>query len=405
MKKGMILALAALALFSCRHPEVEFVDFDTFKVLSVKSSDVFMPDGSLNPEIRVMEDPEIDTDTKIATTDANSIVRNILGEVNCNNIIHVAGTYKGHDVDGSELIQSGKLLLPSSGPIKNMIIVSHYTIGANYEAPSETFPLEGIWAAKGYAVVVADYIGFGVTSKRIHPYMHVRSTARSVVDMALAVKPYLEHIGRKPESDQVILAGYSQGGATTLAVMDMIQDHYAKELPIKKVYAGGGPYDLAATFDISMEWDQTGIPCAIPMIVQGVNEGENLGLKMADFFQPNLLAHYDEWINSKSFTVKEINLKMQATSMHEIMTAEGRDKKNAETARLYQALLGNGVLHFNPTAPIYLFHSTQDKTVPFINALKAEAWFKGWDVSYDFGAYGKHGAGCVRFLINTYADL
>ena len=112
MKKGMILALAALALFSCRHPEVEFVDFDTFKVFSVKSSDVFMPDGSLNPEIRVMEDPEIDTDTKIATTDANSIVRNILGEVNCNNIIHVAGTYKGHDVDGSELVQSGKLLLP-----------------------------------------------------------------------------------------------------------------------------------------------------------------------------------------------------------------------------------------------------------------------------------------------------
>lgn len=407
MKKGMILALTALVLFSCRHPEVEFVDFETFKVISVKSSDIFMPDGSLNPEIRVMENPDIDDepDTKIAATDANSIVRNILGEVNYNNITHVAGTYKGHDVDGSELVQSGKLLLPSSGPIKNMIIVSHYTIGANFEAPSETFPLEGIWAAKGYAVVVADYIGYGVTSKRIHPYMHVRSTAQSVVDMALAVKPYLEHIGRKPESDQVILAGYSQGGATTLAVMDMIQDNYADVFPIKKVYAGGGPYDLAATYDTAMEWDETGIPCAIPMIVQGVNEGEDLGLRMGDFFQPDLLEHYDEWINSKSFTVKEINLKMKATSMHELMTDEGRDKRNPETARLYQALMGNGVLHFNPTAPIFLFHSTQDKTVPFINALKAEAWFKGWDVQYDFGEYGKHGTGCVRFLIKTYADL
>ena len=39
---------------------------------------------------------------------------------------------------------------------------------------------------------------------------------RRTVDMALAVKPYLEHIGRKPESEEVILLGYSQGGSTIL---------------------------------------------------------------------------------------------------------------------------------------------------------------------------------------------
>ena len=349
MKRILLISFAALALAACRHPEVEYVDFDTFKVLSVKSSDVFMADGSLNPEVRVMENPDIDPeDTKVAYTNANAIVRDILGEVNCNRLIHIAGTYTGHDVDGSPVTLSGKLLLPAEGPVKNMIIVSHYTIGANYEAPSETFPMEGIWAAKGYAVVIADYIGFGVTAGRIHPYMHVESTARSVVDMALAVKPYLKHIGREPESEEVILAGYSQGGATTVAVMDMIQDDYKDVFPIKKVYAGGGPYDLAATYDTSMEWDQTGIPCAIPMIVQGINVGEDLGLKMEDFFQPDLLAHYNEWINSKDFTVKEINFKINATSLHEIMTAAGRDKSSPETARLYQSLLSNSVLNFAP---------------------------------------------------------
>ncbi|MBP3203287.1 MAG: alpha/beta hydrolase [Bacteroidales bacterium] len=409
MKKLVLAALSAFALCACHHPEVEFVDFDTFHVTSVKSADVFMSDGSLNPEIRVMENSEPEdydnVPTKLAYANANSIVRDLLGVINSNRLIHIAGTYTGHDVDGSPITLSGKLLLPESGPVKNLMIVSHYTIGANYEAPSETFPMEGIWAAKGYAVVIADYIGFGVTAKRIHPYMHVESTARSVVDMALAVKPYLEHIGRKPESEEVILAGYSQGGATTLAVMDMLQDDYADVFPIKKVYAGGGPYDLAATYDISMEWDQTGIPCAIPMIVQGINEGEHLGLEMSDFFLPDLLAHYDHWINSKSYTVKEINTLMNATALHEIMTEGGRDKHNRETARLYQALLGNGVLHFSPHAPIYLFHSTQDRTVPFVNALKAELWFKNRDVQYDFGEYGKHGTGCVRFLINVYKDL
>ena len=406
MKKYLILTLAALALLSCRHPEVEFVDFDTFHVTSVKSGDVFMEDGSLNPEFHFMEEPNIDSgETKLAYTDVNSMVRDILGEVNCNSLYHVAGTYTGHDVIGAPLTLSGKLLIPKKGPVKNLIIVSHYTIGANFETPSETFPLEGIWAAKGYAVCIADYIGFGVTADRIHPYMHTESTARSVVDMALAVKPYLEHIGRKPESDEVILAGYSQGGATTVAVMDMIQDECETELPIKKVYAGGGPYDLAATYDISMELDKTGIPCAIPMIVQGINEGEYLGLEMADFFKPSLLEHYDEWINSKKYTVKEINRMMNATALSQIMTEEGRDKHNTETARLYQALLRNSVLRFSPHAPMYIFHSRQDETVPFINALKAEEWFKGYDIHYDFDNYGAHGMGAIYFLTKVYKDL
>ena len=405
MKKYLSLALAAILLFSCKKPEVEFVDFDSFHVLSVKESDVFMPDGTLNPEVRLMEEPEAEPDTKVAATNANSIVRDILGQVNSNKILQVAGTYTGHDVDGSPLTLSGKLLIPKEGRIKNMIIVSHYTIGANYEAPSETFPMEGIWAAKGYVVVVADYIGFGVTKERIHPYLHIKSTAQSVVDMALAAKPYLKKIGKEPESEEVILAGYSQGGATTVGVMDMIQDDYSNEFPIKKVYAGGGPYDLAATYDISMEWDQTGIPCAIPMIVQGINAGDNLGLDMSAFFQPKLLENYNEWINSKKYTVKEINTMIGASSLHEIMTEQGRDKHSWETALLYQALLSNSVLRFTPRAPMYIFHSTQDKTVPFVNALKAEEWFKGQNVHYDFGEYGKHGMGAVRFIINVYKDL
>lgn len=405
MEKYLSLALAAILLFSCKRPDVEFVDFDSFHVLSVKESEVFMADGTLNPEVRLMEEPEAEPDTKVAATNANSIVRDILGQVNSNKILQVAGTYTGHDVDGSPLTLSGKLLIPKEGRIKNMIIVSHYTIGANYEAPSETFPMEGIWAAKGYIVVVADYIGFGITKERIHPYLHIKSTAQSVVDMALAAKPYLKKIGKEPESEEVILAGYSQGGATTVGVMDMIQDDYSNEFPIKKVYAGGGPYDLAATYDISMEWDQTGIPCAIPMIVQGINAGENLGLDMSAFFQPKLLENYNEWINSKKYTVKEINTMIGASSLHEIMTEQGRDKHSWETALLYQALLSNSVLRFTPRAPMYIFHSTQDKTVPFVNALKAEEWFKGMNVHYDFGEYGKHGMGAVRFIINVYKDL
>ncbi len=403
MKKFFCFSVFALLLWACQTPDVEVTDFDTFHVTSVKSSEVIVG-NSLNPDVRLMEIGD-DADTKVAEVAAVDLVKEILGMINSNKLLHIAGTYQGHDIDGSPITLSGKLLVPASGKIKNMLIVSHFTIGANYECPSECFPLEGILASRGYAVVIADYIGYGVTRDRIHPYMHVESTARSVVDMALAVKPYLKQIGREPESEEVVLLGYSQGGSTTLAVMNMIQRSYSKDLPIKKVYAGGGPYDLAATFDISMMEDLTGIPCAIPMIVQGINEGEGLGLQLKDFFKPVLLEHYQEWINSKNYTVKSINLQMNANKVSDLMTDVGRDKTNAQTARLYKAMMHNSVLNFIPYSPVYLFHSMQDTTVPFVNGAKAEEYFKGKNVTYDFGNYGKHSAGAVKFVINAYKDL
>ena len=394
--------LLCLGLAACHHPEVEYTDFDTFQVISVKTDNFFMEDGTLNPDVALMGDIEWAPETKVASTQAATLIRDMLGVVNSNSLIHIAGIYNGHDVDGSPLKLSGKVIVPAEGTVKNMILVSHYTIGANFECPSETFPLEAMLAMKGYAVVIADYIGFGITANRVHPYMHTESTARAVVDLGLAAKPYLKHIGREPESEEVYLFGYSQGGSTTLAVMDMIQDECFSELPIKMTFCGGGPYELAATFDKSMELGVTGIPCAIPMIVQGVNEGEKLGLDMADFFKPNLLEHYNEWINSKLYTVKQINLSIGTNDLHDIMTDEGRNKHSRTTARLYSALLKNSTLNFRPYRPIYMFHSRQDQTVPFINAQKAEAYFKGCDIHYDFGDYGVHAMGCVRFVLTVY---
>ncbi len=405
MKAIRYILLVCLCAVACRHPEVEFVQFEGFQVTSVKTDAFFMEDGSLNPKVALMEEPNLESETKVARTDGITLVRDLLGVVNCNNLIHIAGIYNGHDIDGSVIKLSGKLLLPAEGPIKNLILVSHYTIGANFESPSETFPLEGLLATKGYAVAIADYIGYGITADRIHPYMHTESTARSVVEMGLAVKPYLKRIGRAPESDKVILVGYSQGGSTTMAVMDMIQDEYSSFFPLQMTYCGGGPYELAATFDVSMETGKTGIPCAIPMIVQGVNEGEQLGLDMADFFKPHLLEGYKDWINSKNYTVKQINQLIDSDDLHDIMTDEGRNKYSRTTARLYAALLRNSTLNFRPYTPMYIFHSRQDETVPFINALKAEQYFKGMDIRFDFGDYGKHGMGCVRFILTVYKDL
>ena len=402
MKKTLLLLFFAAGVLSCKQPQVErFIDFDTFRPTGTTLSDVVTPDGSLNPDIRFMEDLGSTTAARTHTTTA----RDLLGAITCNSLIHVSGTFTGHDIDGSPLTQSGKIIYPANGPIKNIILVSHYTICADYEAPSESFPMEGILATKGYALLIADYIGYGVTVDRIHPYLHVSSTARSVVDFALAAKPYLEKTGREILSDEVILVGYSQGGSITLGVMNLIQREYPDVFPIKKVYAGGGAYDLAATFDISMAENRTGIPCAIPMLVQGINVGEDLGLDMKDFFKPRLLENYEEWINSKKYTIGQISDLVGVRDLHELLTDEGRDKTSPKTATFYKALMLNSTLNFTPRAPVFFFHCKKDDTVPFENAKRAEKAFKYQNVQFDFGDYGSHATGALVFLGRVLDEL
>ena len=151
MKKWFFISIAAVLLTTCQKPTIEMVDFDSFQVTSVKYSDVIV-DGALNPEIRTMELGDEDG-TKIASVSMADLVSHLMEAVQSNKVIQIAGTYTSSDIDGSPITLSGKVLLPAKGKIRNMVVVSHWTIGANRECPSECFPLEGILASEGYAVV------------------------------------------------------------------------------------------------------------------------------------------------------------------------------------------------------------------------------------------------------------
>ena len=396
------MLIAAISLCACRQPEIDrFIDFDSFLPYSVSDKPIVTQDGSLNPEVQVPGELNPNTASRVFTAAA----RDIVSAISFNSLTHVSGTYTGHDIDGTPITLSGKIIYPTKGPVKKMMLISHYAVCAGYEAPSESFPIEGIFAARGYALVIPDYIGYGVTSNRIHPFMHIESTARSVTDFALAAKPYLEKVGRKPESDDVILLGYSQGAAITMGVMDILQNEYPDEFPIAKAYVGGGPYDLPYTCEAAIREDKTAIPCAVPMIIQGMNVGENLGLDMKHFFTPLLLDNYQEWINSKKYTLDQITELMGGAALHELITKECRDKTDPVSAKFYDALERNSTLHVKPKAPMLVYHSYKDDMIPFKNAEEAEKAYKGENVEFRFGNYGSHFTAGLNFLKVAFFDL
>lgn len=424
VKKVLLLAVLACAIVSCKHDEPEFVDFGTYKnlgrrFLPVRESTTDIMDEApwerFEEEVEFGDDGQLMQKENAPATRATSVTqtdlfRELISTFTSRKIHQVAGVYESVDIHGNPIRVSGKFFYPKNEPMKNLIVVSHYTIGANHEAPSETFSFEGIFAAMGYGVIMADYIGFGVTVDSIHPYLQAETTARNVIDMALAVRPFIAERGLQVESDEIILLGYSQGGATTLHVQRLLETYpeYEGLFKIKKNYAGAGPYDIARTYDYCVKKDNTGIPCAIPMIIQGMSLGMDKPLDMSYFFKEPLLSNYNDWLNSKQYTVNQISTLIGVNRLSAILTENGIDRTKAETARFYLELMQNSIPRsFKPKAPLYMFHSEDDPTVPFVNSQLMQRQFKlnSPNVEYDFGHYGNHMKGAIKFLLKVAKEL
>lgn len=429
--KYQLIVLAAILLSSCKfkmQEDVDFLDLEAgkgmrFKVIGYNERDLegglpydcYTPDGTPVNEYRDEPDaPDFadeETEKGIcrtnSTTGAN-VLQELLRYSNQNKVIEIVGTYPSINTNWDSIRLSGKVMLPKGKKPKRMILVSHYTTCANFEAPSNAFSLEGTLVNLGYGLIIPDYLGYGITADQLHPYLVMDLTARNVVDMYLAVRPWLKAVGMDPEYDDINLMGYSQGGATTMAVEYLIENEYWwKEDPdyikIHRVFAGGGPYDVKATYERFVTTDTAGYPVAVPLVLQGMIMGNNLNIKMTDLMQTWLYSHMDDWINSKRFTSAQINSFINTKVTHKLLTEEAMNQKSANVAELYKAMTANSITTYSwvPEAPVYMMHSMDDEVVPYTNATNAKSKWKGANITYNFGHYGSHTKTCLRFIMTV----
>lgn len=370
--------------------------------------------------------------------------------------------YRSASPQGDSLWVSGRMYLPRTRRVRGVVLAPHFTICANREAPSRSVGLEVVFALEGYVVVVPDYVGYGVSAHLTHPYLHWHSAATTAVDMLSAVPDLLSHYGYEmnstvdkgckikderqntadsegaapnkiginfrphildtsetnitspssfilhPSSQEIPLwiVGYSQGAAAALGAVRLLEERENSPWHIAGLYAGGGPYDVAGTYEACVAADYTGIPCAIPMLVMGTSEAYMLGLRKEDFFKEPLLSHYEEWIEEKRYTMNEIKARMGSCRLSDAMTREGMDKTCSETARFYQALQQSSIVGYAPACPAVFFHSTDDDMEPCMNTLRQQDACGGVDgIRFDIAPYGSHMKACLRFYGNVYRAL
>ena len=315
--------------------------------------------------------------------------------------------YWSQTPQGDSLLVSGRVYLPKYRILNGIIVANHYTMTADEEVPSNRISMEMVYLLKGYAVIMPDYVGYGLSRDELHPYLHWRSAAQTAMDLLNCMPELLDYYGYSYPKD-VVVTGYSQGGAVALGVARMIEENYHQEndWTVRKLYAGAGPYDPAGTYLFSMERNEMGIPAAIPLIVMGLNDAYELGFALDEFFLDPLLSNYEDWVVSKEYTVGQINQLMGSTIMSELMTADALSLDSPQADMLYEVLLWNSNVGYDLQAPAYFLHSLEDEVVPLLNSINLEAEMPDKEEkTFDFDYYGSHMEASVPFIQYVYQDL
>ncbi|MBP5210824.1 MAG: hypothetical protein J6Z27_03180 [Bacteroidales bacterium] len=140
LRFSIIMLLAASILLSCAHDKMEIVNFDDESLDMIESSFSVISESDCNADdLSLWETVDMlsyaKTETKATFTNIAGVASGIISCFTYNKLHQVVGTYTSHDLRGNPITVSGKVVYPKNGRIKNIIVVSHWTIGSNAEAP------------------------------------------------------------------------------------------------------------------------------------------------------------------------------------------------------------------------------------------------------------------------------
>lgn len=100
-------------------------------------------------------------------------------------------------------------------------------------------------ASNGFTVVMPDYIGYGATRNKEHPFIYYPELHYANIDGLRAMCRYL---GLKGKQD-VRLGGFSQGGGAALSLHYYIQNDYNTEFNVLSSSCLSGPYNYAGQIE------------------------------------------------------------------------------------------------------------------------------------------------------------
>jgi len=158
-------------------------------------------------------------------------------------------TYVTVDARGRATTASGLVALPDGAPSPFAPVeFLHGTLSGAGEAPSVDDGGRSdealLFASAGYAAIAPDGLGLG-RGVGPHPYLQLSTETSSGVDLLRAARTFV-HRRHGTLADDVLVAGFSQGGPGALGVAKYLAANSAAPFRLRAVAGVSGPYALGA---------------------------------------------------------------------------------------------------------------------------------------------------------------
>ena len=282
--------------------------------------------------------------------------------------------YPSFDPFGNPCTLSGtitvdKSLIKDDKPFNGILLYNHFTIYATTQAPSRgaiEFPTGA--ALTHFIVVAPDYYGFGITEKEPQAYCISQANGRASLDAYLAAKRLIEDLHIK-KGDDFVIAGYSEGGQTTMGVLREISEHHP-EIKVKRAFAGDGPYDINSMFD-AITKGETEMPSTVCNVLYAYNHFFRLGYDIHDYLKDPVAKNFDKWFLSKQYKRKALDEELIKTKKTSDICTEAVLDANSTLSRRFKNAYKSDALTSGWTPrsdlDVMLFHDTKDDVVPVEN--------------------------------------
>jgi pimeloyl-ACP methyl ester carboxylesterase len=315
------------------------------------------------------------TAANINSATASSGLQGISGPAVCD-VKVVSLNYKTIGVAGEATNASGVMLVPGGACTTPAGLVA-YAKGTDVQklrtlanpADGETFLLIAMYAAKGYAVVATDYLGFAQSAYTYHPYLHADSEASSIIDSIRAARNAASAVSASL-SGNVMLTGYSQGGHASMAAHRAIERDNSTEINVIAGAHLAGPYNLSGSFQLTDAI--AGYQFFVPYLVTAWQKVYgNIYSDVNAVFKapyaagitnllPNATLNYTTLITTGALPYGP--LPNQARD--QLFTPEFITASRSTTGPLFLAGKKNDLLGWNPKSKVLLCGGSGDPTVP-----------------------------------------
>jgi alpha/beta superfamily hydrolase len=272
--------------------------------------------------------------------------------------------------EGDSIVASGTIAVPETSDSKAsfpLLSFQHGTITAKTDAPSIGYnsnvsnQLMNYVASMGFIVAMPDYIGFGSTQSKFHPFMVKQATTNAVIDFIRASKEFIGIDKPVSTNGKLFMAGYSQGATATMGALRSIETELANaDIKITAAAAGGGAYDLNRFRNTVLNLEKYDQPHFMAYVLKAFKEYEGLDVNYSEIYTATYAGKIPGLIDGVKNGVQindELSLVIEELYTENFKTNFETDSKFATLKTIME---NNSVRAWSTTTPIKMFHGEKD---------------------------------------------